>query len=785
MLRRLPIVGTFLVLLIGPVSAQTPGLIAGVVRTPDSTAGGARVVLSGNSSQASTADSAGHFLFSDVPPGQYLLVASLPGWSTTTVGATVRGGDTVTLTIVLGPPPQLPEVVVTAARVPNYLADSATGGTKFPVSLMDVPQAITVVDQDLINDQHITQSHDITRNVAGVTPIPPYTGAGLNEATFLFRGLPSPAPSNTLRDGFRDYGALVPIDMSSVDHVEFLMGPESVLYGATGSLSGLANFVSKQPLAHRAAALTLSADVHGDVRTTVDLGGPFSSSGSGKVRYRLNLAGERIRGFSDYTAGSYAFSLAPVIEWLPGARTTVTATVSYVQRQYRGDPFLPLYPGFTSLPVTTFYGEPSAPKSFAQGLTSQLVLTYQASRSVRLREGLGYFWVRLSDYNYDLRGLDTLGTSLIRGYGHSDEYDRIAASQTELFATFMTGGVRNRLVAGLELSSEQHPAIADTGVLLPLINLHHPVYTGLTPDTSPFNHYLFPMTQAAVYAQDLLDFGRHVKVILGARWDYNWSESTSLTPPDTVVDTVRYVQAVHHISPRAGFVVQPGPSTSLYASWTTSFWPNRSCARCNDPKSWPPQVGDQFEIGDKQLFAHGRFATTLSLYQITMQNLLVGDPTDPMHNRLISIGAIQARGVDLQASGTPAPGLGMMASYAHSESYTSRGNVYFPVGIPINNLSRNRFSIWSTYTVRNGSIRGMEFGGGLTIADGQFANWNEPFRLPGYTMLDALLAYHGRSFGAQVNLTNLTDARSYQGVTDYQVSPGAPRSAVTTISYQF
>jgi len=46
-----------------------------------------------------------------------------------------------------------------------------------------------------------------------------------------------------------------------------------------------------------------------------------------------------------------------------------------------------------------------------------------------------------------------------------------------------------------------------------------------------------------------------------------------------------------------------------------------------------------------------------------------------------------------------------------------------------------------------------------------------------------MLAYHGQSFGFQLNFTNLTDARSYQGVLDTEVSPGAPRAVVATISY--
>jgi iron complex outermembrane receptor protein len=778
MAKCVTILGGMLLALAVPARAQQPGTIVGTVRNADAAASGARVSLRGMLAFEATTDSAGRFVLREVPPGDYVVVATLEGSNAGTAPALVRGGDTVAVAIALGGSVEISGITVTAEKGDEYRADSATGGTKFPVSLLDVPQDITVVTQAVIQDRHITDPRELTRNVAGVVALPTY-GGSLNGADFLFRGMRSDAFNTSLHDGFRSIGQVTPIDMSSVDHVEFLMGPESVLYGAVGTLGGLANYISKQPLAERAAAMTLSGDAHGDVRTTLDLGGPISMSG--QVRYRLNLSAEQVRGFRDYTAGSYAFSVAPVVAWLPNPRTSITFTGSYTQRQYRGDPGLPRYSGVFALPVSRFYGEPQAPPAFAESPTAQLVVTYRASPGIQLREGLGYTHTHQRDYNYGFLGVDSLGTSLLRVYGRSADTTSNATSQTELLANFMTGRLRNHAVAGLELSGGRYGGGYTNGDSLAPINLNHPVYGAVPSDTGAMWPWWERANQVGIYAQDLLDLADEWKVAAGARFDFNQTDHVGVGPADNLV----LHQDTRHVSPSLGLVFQPSRRTSLYGSWANSFLPNLGCRTCGDPETWAPQLGQQFEVGVKQLFAHGRFAATLSAYQLTKQNVMLGDPTDPLNQRVVLVGRMQSRGVELDASGSPAPNLGLVVAYSYTNAKVIQGNVFFPVGTMQDNQPRNRLSLWSTYSVRHGAASGVEFGAGVTAADRQFANWGEPLRLPGYAIFDALLAYEGQAFAVQLNATNVTDVRSYQGGSYDYLYPGASRSAVATVEYRF
>ncbi len=781
-MRCVPIVACLLITTAAQAAGQSHGLIRGTVRTRGGAAAGASVVIRGNLASVTTTDSTGHFVLNDVAAGTHLLVATLEGWNAGSASASVRGGDTVSVVITLGNTQQLPAISVSATRPSSYYADSSVGGTKFPVSQLDLPQDIVVVNQTVIDDRHITAPNKLTSNVSGVIAQAPLTGAGLNEANFTFRGVPTSTYNNTLHDGFRDLGAVTRIDMSDVDHVEFIKGPESVVYGAVGSLGGIANFVSKQPLTHRAGELMLSADDNGGVRSTFDLGGPLSPASG--IGYRITAAAERLRSFRDMSEGSNAFAIAPVLGWKPSSRIMVNFTTAYTQSRYRGDPYLPLFDGSFALPVSRFYGEPGVPFSKAQALTLQGIITYRVSDAVQLRQGLGYSASRQQDFNYDLDGVDSAGT-VLRVYGRSTDHTRDATSQTEVLATLTSDGVANRMVMGVELFAEHYNGIYSTGDSMAPIDLNHPVYGAVPSDTGSENRYWIQQKQLGVYAQDLVELSQWMKVMLGARFDINRSQFSYQDAGETAI-TPLLDGTVHHVTPRVGLVFQPGQQTSLYGSWANSFTPNMSCARCGDPSSFPPEVGRQFEAGVKQQLAQGRFGATLAVYQLTKENVMIGDPSDPTGNRVLIVGQMRSRGIELDASGSPAPGLDLVAAYAFTDVKVTKGNdQYFPVGMVPAGQPRNRVSLWSTYTVHHGTISGFALGAGVTAQEAVYATWGDPLRLPGYAILDALLGYHGRSFMVQVNLTNLTNTRSYQGVSTLRVSPGPPRSLVTSVAYRF
>ena len=763
------------------LEAQATGVIRGVARlTADSVARGALVVLRDVAGHRATAGPTGTFELTGVAPGSYVVVATIEGRQPGTVSATVRGGDTVEVTLLLGPPVQMAEVTVTAPRTHRYVVDSVSGASKIPVPILKMPQSVEVVTHAVLEDRAITDFRDLPANVSGVIANAGYLGGGLNDLNYVFRGLPSSYTQTSLRDGFRDFSGLTPRDLASVDRVEFLKGPSSVLYGSTGALGGLANTITKRPLADFRGEADVSADNFGALRAAADLGGPFSAGGG--FGYRFNAAVERNTTFRDYSEGAKALSVAPVVGGAIGRKASLMVTGEYNYREFRDDPYLPMYEGVVDLPVSNFYGEPGLPLNTAQGGVGQAVFSYQFNPSLRLREGVSYASASLKSYSPLFTGVDTAAQLVLRTYGWGDETSWDIASQTEFYATFRTGSLTHQGLVGLELSEERYSVTFSLGDSLAPISLYHPVYGAVPSDTGTVLEGVHPDKQLGFYLEDILSIGTHVTAVLGARWDANRTVQ--------YVDDVAVVeQNTNHVSPRVGVVYQPLPSTSLYGAWTQSFFPNLGCPSCGDPPTFPPELGQQLEFGLKQEFARGRFSYTLAWFNLVKSNLLGADPTDTLGMRSAIIGQMRSRGIEFDAAGSPVTGLRLIAAYAYTDAEVTEGNSYFPLGSRPANVPFNRLSFWATYAIQGGVLRGLAFGGGTTAQGQQYASLGNPFTLRAWLTVDAMVGYDRPMWSLQVNLRNITNDRGYLGVGDFMgggsVSPNTSRAIIGSASYRF
>jgi iron complex outermembrane receptor protein len=104
-----------------------------------------------------------------------------------------------------------------------------------------------------------------------------------------------------------------------------LKGPASVLYGQ-GSLGGVINYVTKQPLSEPHYGFEVSAGSFNFYRGAIDLTGPLNPSKT--VLYRLNLATQTTESFLDFYDQQKYF-IAPVLSWQISDRTKITFSGEY------------------------------------------------------------------------------------------------------------------------------------------------------------------------------------------------------------------------------------------------------------------------------------------------------------------------------------------------------------------------------------------------------------------------------------------------------------------------
>src|SRR5262249_15357195 len=210
------------------------GLVLDAMRAP---VAGARVEASSSGASArvsTTTDQTGAFSLR-VEPGRYVVRAAADGFRDAQLVMTAWSDTTKPAEFILQVAGVHEAVTVTAPG--GYQAPVITTATKTPTLLRDVPQSVTVVTSELINDQMMASLGDVMRYVPGVMV---HQGEN-NRDQVIVRGNSSSA--DFFVDGVRD-DVQYYRDLYNLERVEALKGPNAMIFGRGGA-GGVVNRVSK------------------------------------------------------------------------------------------------------------------------------------------------------------------------------------------------------------------------------------------------------------------------------------------------------------------------------------------------------------------------------------------------------------------------------------------------------------------------------------------------------------------------------------------------------------
>ena len=659
--------------------------------------------------------------------------------------------------------------VVVTAESPGYAGSDAPTTTKIDAPLKDLPLSVQVVPRELLEDRGVTRLEQALDDVSGVHAESSYGGNG---ATFFnVRGFTT---SNSLRDGFRNYGYLAFRDVQAIERIEVLKGPSGALYGGVGSLGGYIDTVSKQPEADFFGRFDVTAGSYGLVRPTLDVNMPLLNG----LNARLNASFEHNDGFRD-DSGYNSFSVAPAFKWNLDKNTSLLLLTEYGRLEREGFDFgVPNLPGYTHLSRTAYYG---LPHDYGDNDTysATLVVEHRFSDDWKLRLG-GHFTyadqhsTQSFPNNYLYTGGDELAFTTYVNAGESS-YD--GAVQVELTGKFQTGPLKHSLLAGTEYAYLNQGAGRST-LFNYNLSLSHPdqisdyTFVGLSSGGRA------EANTVGLYLTDLIEIIPQVKVLLGGREDFTFSE--------TQTGTHQFIGNAQedHFSARAGVVWQPVTATSLYFSYGRSFVPN--IGHSTSSAVYTSEEGEQYEVGIKQDLIRDRLSATLSLFDLTRSHILTASPTDP--NVLIQTGEQRSRGIELDVVGEILPGWRVIASYAHDETAVV-SDTTFPVGQPLSNVPRDSGSVWTTYRLQNGPIKGLGFGVGEYYIGKREANLPNTYDLAAYWRTDASVFYEREHWRAQVNVLNVFNRHYYTGgetgTFNYTLNPSEPITVQGTVGYEF
>jgi catecholate siderophore receptor len=421
-------------------------------------------------------------------------------------------------------------------------------------------------------------------------------------------------------------------------------------------------------------------------------------------------------------------------------------------------------------------------------------------------------------------------------------------NQTDVQIKFDTASVKHELVVGAEVGRDEYRQTffnnynfnlnngAGLDVNLPgVVSLGsgntQSFPTGPNVFSVPGNVTVLNADTLAAYFNDTLSFGEHYKLVAGLRWDnfsadqmysaYTYPKliTSNANPANTATVQANNAAAVQQptvtvlnfehrdylFSPRVGLIWQPRDWQSYYASYSSSFNPQAlegtattgqlptTVAQINafvNGGGLKPEASDVYEIGSKLDLLGKRLSVTGAVFEQDKHRTRF---TDPVTGNIGVNGEVRVRGAELKLAGRLAPGWQALVSYTYLDGKIVSSPIPAAVGKVPPELAKNSAALWTTYEFKPFSTgvfsQGIvQLGGGVKFSSRQYVV-NSGYTLygsaPGYTRLDATVAYLAQKWDLRLNLENLTDRNYYAAVNAGRAVPGYGRRATFTGGYHF
>jgi len=702
---------------------------------------------------------------------------------------------------------ELQEILVTARRNNSYLTNSTVLGGKYTGKIKDLPQSISIVSSELMEDKQAFQVADVIPSLAGVTQASVYD-------EFVIRGFKSGYDNgirliNGMRSayGFGESYYRSPMTVN-FESIEVLKGPGASLFGDIAP-GGTINMITKKPLENHMGRVNFAIGSFETLRSTIDLGGPLEQSK--KVLYRLNVGYESSKTFRDIN-NRKNFIIAPSFTFKPAEGTTIDVDLVY-----------DTFNGYLDRGMSTKKGDLfGLPRNFTLGQPSDYFRTKTTTLSGRLTQRITdeinlHVNYMKSIYEEDLNEHRTLNT-----YANPPQntivnlrfFDRHGKEYTDNFVSYLKwdkygNGIDHHVVVGVDYAQykpdvnsyqrESRSKMVD-GTVVPLtFDLNNPTYQGA--DLSKYiwranAQYPFqsPYKSTGIYIQDQISVGTKFKMVLGLRHENYKSESTDIKTPYKATQNVWL--------PRVGLTYSVNDKINYFAGYSQGYVPVTAnfVANYKDYGASSPFKSErsyQIETGLKSGFFDNQLQADLALFRIERRDMLIatGQLTEGGFPIYRQSGRVISQGIELDVRGQLTKEFQVMANYTFNDSKVKESSIASEEGHLLPGAPKNSGSIWLKYVFHETALKGLGFGAGTYFVDkrrlndavGKDAQGNAEWGyLPSYTTANAAIYYHMDKFRISANFNNIFDKYYFLGGFDYtRVFAGAPRNVMVSFGYTF
>jgi len=244
----------------------------------------------------------------------------------------------------------LPEIRVEGSVASDFKADNSAN-TKFTAPLVNTPQTVQVIKEQVLRDQGATTLTEALRNTPGVGTF--FLGENGNtntgDAVFM-RGFDS--SSAIFVDGIRDLGS-VSRDTFNIDQVEVVKGPSGTDVGRT-SPTGYINLVTKKPKLDDSFTGSLGFGSADFKRGSIDWNKSLSGENGIGAAFRLNAVAEDAGVAGRDFVKNKRWSIAPSLAFGLNSPTRVYLDYVHVKQNNVPDGGVPTIglPGYSTPDAT-------------------------------------------------------------------------------------------------------------------------------------------------------------------------------------------------------------------------------------------------------------------------------------------------------------------------------------------------------------------------------------------------------------------------------------------------
>ncbi|RPH23607.1 ferric-rhodotorulic acid/ferric-coprogen receptor FhuE [Buttiauxella warmboldiae] len=669
----------------------------------------------------------------------------------------------------------------------DYSVKTTTSGTKMLLVPRDIPQSVSIISEQRMQDQKLESLGDVLKNTTGVSE----NVADSDRSNFYSRGF---LIDNYLVDGIPTLfesrwnlgDALT--DTAMYQQIEVVRGANGLMTGS-GNPSAAVNMVRKHAES-REFATNVSAEYGSwnKQRYVADMSTPLTENG--------NIRGRMVAGYQDNDSWLDRYNQKKKFFYgvLDADLTEATSlSVGYDYQETHVNS-----PTWGGIPRWYTDGSKTDPDRSYSTAPDWAYNDKESQRTfVTLKQKLGNDWqltmngthteTNLESKQIYLDGLVDKNTGMmvspygafypyVGGTGYNTGKRKVDALDTFANGSYELFGHQHELMIGTSYTKQNNLYYSSWENVSDTQLGHYNDYNGNFPETNWKPLSLAQedtVRQKSAYMATRITLADPLHVIVGARYTkYN-------------LHTLTQELEKNNTSPYAGVVFDINDDWSTYASYTSVFKPQTE--RNEQGNYLTPITGNNYEAGVKSDWMNSRLTSSLAIFRIEQDNLAQSTgmviPGSNGETAYREADGTVSKGVEFEINGALTDDWQMTFGATRYVAEDSEGKAVNP------NLPRTSVKLFTSYRIP--TLRELTVGGGVNWQDHVWADVAVPggtFRSEqgSYALVDLFARYQvTKALSVQANLDNLFDKTYDTNVDSRSIVYGAPRNFSISANYAF